>query len=224
MEEYFSVLRGCWLFRGLSEQELRAVLGCITARRKLVEKQQILFHAGDTVPQAGIVLRGRLHIFREDFWGNQTILASIEPGDLFGEVYACLSGTPADVSARAVQQTDILFLDMDHLLAACPSGCAFHARILSNFIGVLAQKNRMLNQKIHHLTQRTLRSKVLSYLSQQSALAGQSTFCIPYNRQQLADYLSVDRSALSAELGRLRDEGVLRFRKNTFTLLEHEPL
>ncbi|MDO5786003.1 MAG: Crp/Fnr family transcriptional regulator [Eubacteriales bacterium] len=218
MEEISHILSSCWLFRGLSAEDIQAVLGCVSARRQIYEKQEILFHAGDAVPQAGIVLRGELHIFREDFWGNQTILAALPCGELFGEVFACLPDHAADVSVRAVQQTEVLYLDMQRLLTGCSAACPFHAHIMRNLITVLAQKNRVLNRKMHHLTQRSIRGKLLSYLSEQRTLCGQATFCIPFNRQQLADYLSVDRSALSAELSRLRREGILTYHKNQFTL------
>lgn len=220
MEEVSHILRNCRLFQGLTDSEISTVLSCISARRQTYEKQEILFHTGDTVHQAGIVLEGELHIFREDFWGNQMILSNCQPGDLFGEVFACLPEASADVSVCAVQPSEILYLDMQHLLTACPSACVSHSRLIRNFITVLARKNRILNQKIHHLTQRSIRSKLLSYLSEQRALLGKNTFSIPYNRQQLADYLSVDRSALSAELSRLQKEGILTFYKNTFTLIE----
>ena len=113
----------------------------------------------------------------------------------------------------------MLFLDMQHLLTACSNGCRFHNQLIHNYITVLAQKNRMLSSKICHCTQRTTRDKVLSYLSEQAMAAGSTTFYIPLNRQQLADYLSVDRSALSAELSRLQAEGKLRFHRSQFTLL-----
>ncbi|MDO4286189.1 MAG: Crp/Fnr family transcriptional regulator [Eubacteriales bacterium] len=222
MEEIIPILRSCWLFQGLTDEEILTVLGCISVRRQCYEKQEILFHAGDPIPHAGIILKGELHIFREDFWGNQMILADFQPGDLFAEVFACLPDCSADVSARAVLPSEILYLDMQRLLVSCPNTCRFHTRLIQNFVTALARKNRILNRKIHHLTQRSIRSKLLSYLSEQRALTGKTTFSIPYNRQQLADYLSIDRSALSAELGRLRDEGILSFHKNTFTLIQSE--
>lgn len=218
MKEISLTLRNCWLFRGLSVEDIQTVLSCISAHRRIYEKQEILFHAGDSVPQVGIILHGQLHIFREDFWGNQTILTALPSGEVFGEVFACLPNQTADVSARAIQQTEVLYLNMQRLLTGCPAACPFHAQIMRNLITVLAQKNRVLNRKMHHLTQRSIRGKLLSYLSEQRTLCGQTTFCIPFNRQQLADYLSVDRSALSAALSRLQQEGILTYRKNQFTL------
>ena len=213
------ILTDCWLFRGLDAQEISAVLGCIDAQQHTYPKHSFIFHAGDCVTRAGIVVRGELHIVREDVWGNRIIQAVCRPADLFGEVFACLPDHTADVSVVATQDTEILFLDMQHLLTTCSNGCRFHNQLIHNYITVLAQKNRMLSSKIRHCTQRTTRSKVLSYLSEQAMAAGSTTFRIPLNRQQLADYLSVDRSALSAELSRLQTEGKLRFHRNQFTLL-----
>lgn len=207
------ILRNCLLFQGLSDDEVQEILKRISAHRRMWDKQEILFYAGDQITHAGIVLQGELHIFCEDFWGNQTILADLQPGDLFGEVFACLPGCIADVCVRAVQPTEVLYLDIQHLLC-------IHPQAAHNFIRILAQKNRILNQKIHHLTQRGIRRKLLSYLSEQCTLSGKTKFCIPFNRQQLADYLSVDRTALSAELSRLRKEGILTFHKNQFTLCQ----
>lgn len=219
MHTFSSILADCWLFRGLAPQEISAVLGCISANRQGYAKHSFVFRAGDPVMRAGIVLRGELHIVREDFWGNQTIHAICRPADLFGEVFACLPDHTADVSVLAKQDTEVLYLDMQHLLSSCSNNCTFHNRLIHNYVTVLAQKNRVLSQKIRHCTQRTIRGKVLSYLSEQAVLSGSTTFRIPFNRQQLADYLSVDRSALSAELSRLQTEGKLRFHRNQFTLL-----
>lgn len=214
-----SIFTDCWLFRGLAPQEISAVLSCISAKQQRYPKHSFVFHAGEPVTHAGLVLRGELHIIREDFWGNQTIQAVCHPADLFGEVFACLPDHTADVSVLAKQDTEILSLDMQRLLTSCSNSCTFHNQLIHNYVTVLAQKNRMLSRKIQHCTQRTIRSKVLSYLSEQAVLTGSTTFCIPLNRQQLADYLSVDRSALSAELSRLQAEGMLRFHRNRFTLL-----
>lgn len=219
MHTFSSILADCWLFRGLAPHEISAVLGCISANRQSYSKHSFVIRAGESVTRAGIVLRGELHIVREDFWGNQTIHAICRPADLFGEVFACLPNHTADVSVLAKQDTEVLYLDMQHLLTACSNSCAFHNRLIHNYVTVLAQKNRLLSQKIRHCTQRTIRGKVLSYLSEQAVLSGSTTFRIPFNRQQLADYLSVDRSALSAELSRLQTEGKLRFHRNQFTLL-----
>ena len=140
-------------------------------------------------------------------------------GEVFGESYACLPEEAIPIRAVAAEPAEVLLLEVRRVLTTCPSACAFHARLIRNLLEVLAVKNLTMNEKLIHLTQRTTRDKLLSYLSACSARAGEPEFEIPYNRQQLADYLSVDRSAMSAELSRLRAQGILVCKKNRFRLL-----
>jgi len=138
---------------------------------------------------------------------------------VFGESYACLPEEAIPIRAVAAESAEVLLLEVRRVLTTCPSACAFHALLIRNLLEVLAVKNLTMNEKLIHLTQRTTRDKLLSYLSVCSARAGEPEFEIPYNRQQLADYLSVDRSAMSAELSRLRAQGMLVCKKNRFRLL-----
>ena len=161
----------------------------------------------------GVVLSGSLRIVREDFWGNRALLTTIVPGELFAESFAC-AGASLTVRVEAAQEAEVVFFPPQALLNPPPGGERLSGRLLE----VLARKNMMLNQKIDYLSQRTTRAKVLSYLSRQAEEAGAASFTIPLNRQELADYLSVERSALSAELGKLRREGVLEFHRSQFTL------
>ncbi len=207
------LLSGCPLFDGISPEVLPALLARLDARRRTFRRAEFLLRRGDAPVRLGILLSGRLHILREDFWGRQDLIAAVEPGGLFGEAYAC-SSAPAGVSVEAEADGEVLFLDAGRISAA-PAG----AGLLENLLRATARKNLLLNEKLSHVTRRTTREKLLSYLSQEAARQGGSCFSIPFNRQQLADYLAVDRSALSAELGRLRRDGLLDFRKNQFTLL-----
>ena len=165
------------------------------------------------------MLSGEIHLVKEDFWGNRSLVSRVGPGGLVGEVYACLPYQRLTVGVQAAADSCMLFLQAERIFSPCQSACGFHQRLIRNLAAVLAGKNRMLMEKMEHLTQRTTREKLLSYLSAESQRQGRANFTIPFNRQQLADYLSVERSALSAELGRLRDEGVLTFHKSEFTLL-----
>ena len=160
----------------------------------------------------GLVLEGHVHIIREDFWGNRSIVGLAGPGEVFAESYA-LAGEPLEVSVLAAAPGAALFLEADGLT---------DARLTANLLHLLARKNLMLTRKMRHMARRTTRDKLLSYLSAQALAAGSSEFDIPMDCQQLADYLAVDRSAMSAALGKLRDEGVLTFRKNHFRLLGEE--
>ena len=219
MNQYFPLLKQTTLFQGMTDTELESILHCQAPRCHQYARQDFLFHAGQRAHAIGIVLEGTVTVLKEDFWGNRNILAKLGPGQLFAEVYACTRNQPLDVSVMTDEGTTVLFLDVRRILTLCPSPCAFHARLIRNLLFAVAQKNLQLNAKLTHLTQRTTREKVLSYLSEESLKQGGPAFTIPFNRQQLADYLSVNRSALSKELCRLQEEGLLQFHKNHFTLL-----
>ena len=200
------------LFRGVPAEELPALLARASARTCAFQKGELLLRRGDVTRRLGLVLEGTVHIIREDFWGNRSIVGLAGPGEVFAESYA-LAGEPLEVSVLAAAPGAALFLEADGLT---------DARLTANLLHLLARKNLMLTRKMRHMARRTTRDKLLSYLSAQALAAGSSEFDIPMDRQQLADYLAVDRSAMSAALGKLRDEGVLEFRKNHFRLLRRE--
>ena len=200
------------LFRGVPAEELPALLARASARTCAFQKGELLLRRGDVTRRLGLVLEGSVHIIREDFWGNRSIVGLAGPGEVFAESYA-LAGEPLEVSVLAAAPGAALFLEADGLT---------DARLTANLLHLLARKNLMLTRKMRHMARRTTRDKLLSYLSAQALAAGSSEFDIPMDRQQLADYLAVDRSAMSAALGKLRDEGVLEFRKNHFRLLRRE--
>lgn len=219
MKNYLMQIKKAQLFAGIDLQELEALLGCLSATVRHFKKGDTILHSGDRVFALGLVLAGSVHIGREDFWGNRTILSEIPESGLFGESYACVPERPIPVNAVAAQNSTIMFLDVRRIITSCPSACTFHARLIQNLIMVLAFKNVMLTGKIEHISQRTTREKLLSYLSEQAQAAGGPSFELPFNRQQLADYLCVDRSAMSNTLSQLRDEGVLAFNRSHFELL-----
>ena len=200
------------LCRGVPAEELPALVARACARTCAFQKGELLLRRGDVTRRLGLVLEGSVHIIREDFWGNRSIVGLAGPGEVFAESYA-LAGEPLEVSVLAAAPGAALFLEADGLT---------DARLTANLLHLLARKNLMLTRKMRHMARRTTRDKLLSYLSAQALAAGSSDFDIPLDRQQLADYLAVDRSAMSAALGKLRDEGVLTFRKNHFRLLGEE--
>lgn len=206
------------LFDGISEKEIQLMLKCLSAVVRSYGKGEYIFRRGDHISSVAVLLEGRVHIQKEDFWGNLSILSEIAEGDVFGEVYACFENEEMVNYAAAVKDSRVLFLNLGRVLETCSSACPFHGKLIRNLLFVMASKNRMLTQKLEHMSRRTTREKLLSYLSEQSQRAGSSSFHIPFNRQQLADYLSVDRSAMSSELCRMRDEGILEFQKNHFVL------
>lgn len=218
MEKYITLLRNSKLFQGIDEKEITSMLGCLSAVRRNYHKGETVFQRGERIDSVALLLEGSIHIQKEDYWGNLSILNEIAEGEIFGEVYACLGSEEILNNAVAVKDSEVLFLDVKRILTMCPSACPFHGRLIRNLLSVLAQKNKMLTQKMEHMSKRTTREKILSYLSEQSQRTGSPVFDIPFNRQQMADFLSVDRSAMSAELGRMRDEGILSFERSHFEL------
>lgn len=218
MKKYLSVLQNCILFESMAQEEILQALKCLNITVREFEKNEFIFHATEPVTQVGIVLQGNVHIVKEDFWGNRTIVANAQAGDLFAEAFSCTQTKELPISVVAVQKTSVLFLHYQKIVTTCSSACSHHTKLIQNMLKVLAQKNISLTQKVEYMSQRTLRQKLLSYLSAQAVSQGQNEFQIPFNRQELADYLSVDRSALSSELSKLQQENILSFHKNSFIL------
>lgn len=212
-------LNACPLFAGVKETDLPALLACLHAKKKTVQKEEILFAAGDPPEFVGVVLSGSVNIVQEDYWGRRSILAHIGEGGLFGEAFSCAQAEVLPVSVIARQQGSVLLMDCRRILTVCPASCVFHTALIQNLTRILANKNISLTRKIQHIAKKTTREKVLSYLSECAVSAGENTFEIPFNRQELADYLSVERSALSKTLCQMQGEGILAFHRNRFSLL-----
>lgn len=208
------------LFRGMTEQEAKDVLVCLQAETKKYQKGRTIYHMGDSIGAMGVVLSGSVNIENDDIWGNKNILDNIGPGQVFGETYACLPREPLMVNVIAAETTEVLFLDVSRLLTTCPNVCGAHHRLVQNLLWVTTQKNLTLSRKIFHTTPKSIRGRLLSYLSTQAVRTGSGHFIVPFNRQQMADYLCVDRSAMSNELSKMKQEGLLDFHKNEFWIKE----
>ena len=205
-----------FLFRGLTEADLAQMEHCHCLRRKCFSRRQTIFRAGDAVHEIGVVLRGTVHIESIDLWGNKSILSEVGEGQAFAETYA-YCGEPLMVDAVAAEDCEILFLDVSAL--SCPHAeHRWQEQLLRNLLQIAMKKNLSLSRRIFCTTPKTVRGRLLTYLSGQAVQAGGMEFDLPFNRQQLADYLNLDRSALSKELGRMRDEGLLTFERNHFVL------
>ena len=212
------------LFSEVAPEEIESMLECLGTEQKSFEKGTVLYHAGDLVQSMGLVLSGRVQIENDDLWGNKSVLDSIGPGRVFAETYACVPKEPLMVNVVAAEASDILFLNIGRILKTCPAACSHHSRLIRNLLTLTAQKNLNLSRRIFHTSSKSIRGRLLSYLSFQAAVHENREFTIPFNRQQLADYLSVDRSALSNELGKMQREGLLETDKNHFVLKKHEAL
>ena len=213
-----SVLRTSGIFFGISEEETEKMLHCLEVRPETYQKDEYILRAGDRVEAFGVVITGKVMIIQEDFWGNRNILAAVGAGHCFAETFACSPGAVLNVSVIAETNVQVLFLNVKRILTTCPSTCSHHSRMIRNLLSELAEKNLRLNEKITHLGQRSRRAKILSYLSAEAQRHGSAEVDIAFSRQQLADYLSVDRSGLSLELSRMQEEGLLEYRKNHFVL------
>ncbi|MGI6169669.1 MAG: Crp/Fnr family transcriptional regulator [Christensenellales bacterium] len=217
-EHVVPILKKASLFKGLTKDEITLIWGCLNARTASFTKGSYLLFAGDAVNEVGILLEGRAEIFREDVMGNRSVISSLESGEMFAEALASATVEHSPVSVLAVSNCTAVFFSIDRIAGHCANACVFHSRVVANLMRVLAQKNIILTQKLDILSKRTTREKLLAYLMEQSMNAGSKMFQIPFDRNTLADYLGVNRSAMSRELSALREDGLIDFHKNSFKL------
>ena len=206
------------LFRGIKAEEIEQLLHCLHAVQRGYKKGEAIYKMAGTAPAIGLVLSGSVTIANDDVWGNRSVLDSVGPGQVFAETYACLPDEPLMVSVVAAEHTEVLFLRAAQLLSPCATACGRHVQLIRNLLSVSAQKNLTLSRRIFHTSAKTIRERLLSYLSFQAIRQRSDRFSIPFNRQQLADYLGVDRSALSKEMSKMRAAGLIDFQKNRFEL------
>jgi CRP-like cAMP-binding protein len=218
MKKYISILKGTKLFSGVGEEDIEAMLGCLQANHRSFKKGDYILREGERIDRIMILAKGKLLVQQDDFWGNRSIVQMIRPGEMFGEAYVSPESGVLINDVVAEAESEVLFFDVKRILTVCPSACRFHATVIQNLFYAISEKNRKLVQKIGHMSKRTTRAKLLSYLSEEAKKQNSTNIMIPFNRHQLADFLSVDRSAMSNELCKMRDEGLLVFEKNEFTL------
>lgn len=218
MKEYFDLLLSTPLFSGIDPQDLDPMLHCLGANTVTIPKGDPVFLEGDAAGFIGVVMEGSVQVVQEDFYGNRNILTHAEKGDLFGEAFACANIETMPVSGYAVRDSKLLLLSCQKMLTVCSSACLFHNQLVKNMLKVVAQKNLEMNNKIRFMSQKTTKEKLMAYLLEQAKAAGSSEFTIPFDRQALADYLGVERSAMSAELGKLKKAGILDLKGSHFVL------
>ncbi len=218
MEKYFEILTASSLFAGVSPEELTSLLGCLQARVVTAEKGAPVFLEGDEAGFIGLVLTGAVQIVRDDYYGTRSVLSIVQHGDIFAETYACSSEKTMPVSGYAVKDSQIMFFSCRKMLTVCTNACRFHNLLVKNLLRIVAEKSVGLGQKIQFMSKKTTREKLMAYLLDQAKRAGSPEFTIPFDRQALADYLGVERSAMSAELSKLRKDGVLTTQGSHFIL------
>lgn len=219
MKKYLSILKRCPLFQGIQEEQLLKMLVCLGATLVQFDKKYTILAEGTPARHIGILLSGSAQIERMDYYGNRSIVSSIAPSEIFSESFACAEVPAIPVTVTACEACEVMLIDCQHIMHTCANACGFHQQLIFNLMKDLATKNLMFHQKLEITSRRSTREKLLAYLDAQAKKAGSSSFEIPFDRQALADYLEVDRSGLSAEISRLRKEGVLTSSKNWFTLL-----
>lgn len=206
------------LFENIDASDLPAMLRCLGAYRKTYRKDSFILHAGDAMDWIGFVLSGCVQMVKEDYDGSCSIFAEMGEGDLFGENFACASIPLCSVSFRAAEHSAVYVLPFQKVLRVCSLKCVFHHKLIENMVNLLARGNVQLTDKIEVISKKSIRRRLLTYLFQLSQAQRTERVVVPLNRTGLAEYLFVDRSALSREIHNLVEEQLLHVEKNTFSL------
>lgn len=220
MKKYLEILKKCSLFYGIDEENILKMLSCLGAKVSSYNKKETIFSEGEVAKCIGIVLSGSVQITEIDYYGNRAILSEIKESELFLEAFACAGIESIPVYIVANESCEILLIESERILRTCDNGCDFHKAIIYNLMKNLAKKTTMLHQKIDIISKPTTKEKLMTYLYYESKKAGGDIFDIPFNREELADYLGVERSGLSLEISKLKKQGIIKNTKNHFELIK----
>ncbi|MCI6153061.1 Crp/Fnr family transcriptional regulator [Fusobacterium perfoetens] len=219
MKDFLEIIKKSELFYSLNDKEIEILFECLQVKIKDFDKEKYIFKSGDKISEIGLVLSGKVHIINEDYWGNRNIIYEIKESEIFGEAFACTQNI-LPVSVISIQKSKVMFIDFNRITKTCSFTASVREILIRNLAIILSKNNIILTSKIEHMSKRNTREKLLSYLSEQANIAKSSKFSIPFNRQQLADYLCIDRSAMSSELSKLKSEGIIKYKKEQFELLK----
>ncbi len=222
MEKYYPLLMSNPLFSGIDVESLNSLLGCLNAKETFIQKGDPVFLEGDPAGFIGFVLEGSVQIVRDDFYGNRSVLTVAQKGEIFAETFACANVDVMPLSGIAVQNSQVLWLECRKMLTVCSNACGFHNMLVKNLLEEVARKNLQLSRKVQFMSQKTTKEKLLAFLLDQAKIRNANAFTIPFDRQGLADYLGVERSAMSAEISKLRKEGVLDSKGSWFVIYEKQ--
>ena len=219
MEKYLPILQTSPLFSGILPADIPALTGCLGAAVRQFGTQQSMLAEGSPATHLGILLSGSAAVVQQDIYGNRSILSLVQPGQLFGESFACAGAKTLPVSVVANEDSTAMLIDCRRITKSCTNACGFHNQMIYNLLQAVAARNLEFHKKLEITSKRTTREKLMAYLLSEAKLAGSKDFSIPYDRQELADYLGVERSAMSAELSKLQKEGILTTNRSNFSLL-----
>ena len=207
------------LFNGISQTDRAAMLDCIGYHVATFQKGEIIAFEEENIKHIGIVLSGAVDMIKEDLWGNKTMLVRMRKDELFGETFACGEDNISVVTFLVSEDAEILFLPFYRVMHSCTMACVFHHRLIENMVHIIANKNRDLMRKAEVISKKTLREKILAYLSIQAQMQKSHYFEIPLGRVEWAEYLCADRSALTRELAKMKEDGLIDYDKNCFRIL-----
>ena len=206
------------IFDGIGTDNLSALLSCLGAKRRRLARGEALMLTGDKADRIGILLSGALSVSTYDLEGRRTIIKRIGPTEIVAAAQSLSGAEAMSVDVEADEDSDVLLVKTERILSPCENACAFHVRLVRNIMRTLAVKTLELNRKIEILSHRSTQDRLMAYLRSVAQQKGSAEFDIPFDRQQLADYLCVERSALSAEISRLSKLGLITSRKNHFAI------
>lgn len=213
------ILKNNKLFAEMEEAEISELLKCLGAGRINCKKGGFIFLAGQSRPKVAVLLSGKAQVVRENVLGDRMIMGALEPGDMFGETFACRELEVMPVSVVALEDSAVLMLDVGRIVNPCQGACAYHRQLISNLLKIIAEKNAQLNRQMSFISHKSIRSRLEAYFYDMMERQGSREFEIPFNRGELANYLCIDRSAMSRELSRMREEGILDYRGRRFVWL-----
>ena len=219
MKKYLEILKKCSLFYDIDDESLLRMLHCLGARVEFFDKKYTVFAEGTVTKYIGIVLSGSVHSIHFDYYGNRSIIDIAGESEIFCESFACAETNAIPVSIIADEPSEIMLVDCSHILHTCHNNCGHHQKLIYNLMKGIAEKNVSLHRRLDVTSKRTTRDKLLAYLMSEAKRKGSNYFEIPFDRQELADYLEVDRSGLSAEISKMKKEGLIDCNKSCFKLL-----
>jgi len=209
------------LFKGVNQNSINVIMNCFKSVEKEYKKGTYIWHAGDKAEYVGIVIKGQVNIVKDDISGDRVIINTVYNPMIFGESYAIAKISEYPVSVQAAVDSKIILIDIEKLITPCSVGCSFHNKIIKNLVEIIAKKNIKLNNRIECITKKTIKQKLVFYLVDEMKMSENDEIKIPFNRNELSDYLNVNRSALSRVLSKLEEDGILIFNKNKFKILNY---